>query len=277
MPNVKISALPVASSMASTDVVAGDTGIGGTPVTKQIAKSLLAGASGSAYSTAVLADSPTWYYRCQDLSGTVATDSSGNSHNGTYTNTPLFGHATLCGDTSDYAIHSGVASGQVGITTPTLPSTSAFTIEGIFKRTQNPGDTHNDRLFATDLFGASAGFALAHNHVGGFYINFAVATSGSLNTVQVAPWYWIGYERAHVALVYTGSLIILYVNGAAIYTSPAMTGAYVPSGTYSSVFLGQDPSSNECFLGAMDELALYSSTALSASRIRAHASAMWTQ
>lgn len=41
-----------------------------------------------AYDTAVLLDSPFAYYRLEDTSGTVMTDSSGNGRNGTFTNSP---------------------------------------------------------------------------------------------------------------------------------------------------------------------------------------------
>lgn len=240
------------------------------------------GGSGRAtYSSVILADSPTFYYQCRDLSGTTCTDASGNSNNGVYTNTPLLGHATLCGDVSDYAIHAGANSGNIGITTTTLPNTSAFTIEGIFKVTKYTDTGHNGRMFATGGFGDATGFALAfysgNDGSGGFYLTFNVATSGSLNTVRIAQPYYIAFDRTHVALVFTGSATIVYVNGVALYTSSAMSGAYLPNGSYSNkLYIGQDVSTTECFVGAYDELALYGS-ALSASQIRTHAAAMWTQ
>jgi hypothetical protein len=44
-----------------------------------------------AYQTAVLANNPSAYYRLGETSGTVAADSSGNSHAGTYVNNPILG------------------------------------------------------------------------------------------------------------------------------------------------------------------------------------------
>jgi hypothetical protein len=236
------------------------------------------GGGRATYSSVILSDAPTFYYQCRDLSGTTCTDASGNGHNGLYTGSPLLGHATLCGDVSDYAIHTGATSGNIGITSSTLPNTTAFTIEGIFEQTRLPIDTsHNYRILATDIFGSGTGFALAMNSSNsGFYVNFNVTGAGSLNTVQVAPFYSVYSGRNHIALVYTGSGIIIYVNGVSVYTSPAMTGTYAPSGGHALLYIGQDASTTECLIGALDEIALYGS-ALTAAQIRAHAAAMWTQ
>lgn len=49
----------------------------------------------SAYTTAVAADTPLAWYRLGEPSGTSAADNSGNSHTGTYVNTPTLGATGL--------------------------------------------------------------------------------------------------------------------------------------------------------------------------------------
>lgn len=262
----------------SAQVIAAGTGISVVTGSGTTTITNTGSAGRTTYSSVILADSPTFYYQCRDLSGTVCTDDSGNGNNGSYVNTPLLGHASLCGDVNDYALHTGVTSGQVGIQTTTLPNTSHFTIEGIFENTRHPIDTsHNSRILATDSFGAGSGFALALNSSNmGFYINFNVTGSGGLNTVQVGGFYSLYIGRNHIALVFTGTGIIIYVNGIAVYTSPAMSGTYVP-GTYSKIFIGHDVVTTiDQFVGSLDEISLYP-VALTAVEILAHAQAMFTQ
>lgn len=240
------------------------------------------GGGRSTYAAAVLADTPTLYYQCRDLSGTTCTDASGNGNNGTYIGPPLLGYGTLSGDTNDYAIHTNAstAGSYNGISTATLPNTSEFTVEGIFKCTDAHNTGLNGRMICTDEFGVAKGFAIAMNTTSGIYLNFNVTGSGSLNTVIAAQnVVLIGYDRVHIALVYSGTSLILYINGVPFYTQTGMTGTYIPSTTYSALYFGTAAvgSGKEPFIGAIDELALYNGVALSAARIRAHAQALFTQ
>ena len=78
------------------------------------------------YTTEVLADSPYLYWKLDETSGTTATDSSGNSRSGTYTNSPTLNQTALINEgksvdfdgTNDYCKY-------------TLPSnfTGSFTME----------------------------------------------------------------------------------------------------------------------------------------------------
>src|SRR5262249_9939864 len=60
------------------------------------------------YSAAVLADSPSGYWRLGETSGTTASDASGQNHPGSYLNTPTLGQpGALTGDTDTSVAFNG--------------------------------------------------------------------------------------------------------------------------------------------------------------------------
>ena len=70
-------------------------------------------ASGSAYSAAVLADTPAGYWRLGEASGTTAADSSGNSNTGTYNGGVTYGAASGVPVDTDTSISLDGSSGYV--------------------------------------------------------------------------------------------------------------------------------------------------------------------
>jgi len=100
------------------------------PVMRQSrSRATRAHASGSAYAAAVLADSPIAYWRLGESSGTVANDSSGNGHNGTYNGSPTLGVSpgAITGDSDTAVTFNGstqyVAGPSLGLATNLSPLT----------------------------------------------------------------------------------------------------------------------------------------------------------
>jgi hypothetical protein len=85
----------------------------------------------SAYSAAVLADSPLAYYRLGEASGTTMTDSSGNSRNGTYAGSPTLGAPGLVTGDSDTAVTFNGTSQQAQVAFGSWMNTTALTLEAI--------------------------------------------------------------------------------------------------------------------------------------------------
>jgi concanavalin A-like lectin/glucanase superfamily protein len=71
------------------------------------------------YQSEVLTDSPTGYWRLGEPSGTSAADASGNSHTGTYVNTPTLGVTGALASDSDTAASFALGSSEY-VTTTTL-------------------------------------------------------------------------------------------------------------------------------------------------------------
>lgn len=86
-------------------------------------------ADASAYSTAVLAQSPVVYFKMGEPSGTSATDSSGNGHTGTYSGTITEGIAALMvGDTATSVFYNGGVLDS-GVDAACTPGAGDFSVE----------------------------------------------------------------------------------------------------------------------------------------------------
>jgi len=94
--------------------------------------SWLAHAGPSVYAQAVLTDTPTFYYRLDESSGTTMADSSGNAHNATYQSGITYGAAgALANETTDTAITpAGNAVGIFSAGTGEPTGAAARTLEG---------------------------------------------------------------------------------------------------------------------------------------------------
>lgn len=82
------------------------------------------------YTAEVLADSPVAYWRLGESSGTTATDEMSGTSNGTYTNTPTLGAASLISnDTANTAVTFAAASSE-SVEVPDNATISACTGSG---------------------------------------------------------------------------------------------------------------------------------------------------
>src|SRR3954466_1541699 len=83
------------------------------------------------YSAAVLADTPVVYYRLAEASGTSATDSSGNSHTGTYTGAGITYSVSggVAGNNAVTLASASTANMNTGVDAACNPGTGDFSVE----------------------------------------------------------------------------------------------------------------------------------------------------
>lgn len=212
------------------------------------------------YSSEVLADTPIMYYRLGEASGTVMTDSSGNGRDGTYANSPTLGATGLLTGDADTAVSFASASSQSGSVADdnSLDSLSAITVEAWIKPSTvsstplivNRDSTSNGKSFQFRLNAGKLEFVKTAG---------TTVTAASSSTLSTGTVY-------HVAAVYNGTDIRLYINGSLNGTPPAATGTL---GTIARPLEIAMRTSALYFNGVIDEVAVYG-TALSATRIAAH-------
>ena len=201
------------------------------------------------FSSAVLADGPTGYWRLGEASGTSATDSSGGGRTGTYTNVTL-GTVGRSGDTA------GTFNGTSSIVSFTTlsPTSGAITIEAWIKWN---GTAQNSPIFKN---GTTNGIGLWIDPAG----KLSVITYGNSDwrTVGVIP----ANTWTHVAFTSDGSTQKTYINGA---LSDTKTSGY--SAATGGGYIGRNATGSEAgyFPGVIDEVAIYNKV-LTAAQIAAH-------
>ena len=72
------------------------------------------GSSNSAYASAVMYDGPILFLQFDEMSGTIATDSSGNGRNGTYDNSPYLGQYSVIPGSSGRSFRTENGTGGSG-------------------------------------------------------------------------------------------------------------------------------------------------------------------
>lgn len=211
------------------------------------------------YSSAVLADSPAFYARMGDASGTTMTDSSGNSHNGTYASgTTLGATGLLLGDANtavDFASGSASVAGAAWMAT-----TTTVTVEALIQPDTVSGASYNFIAVRDDNNGTGNVWWLVIKS--GKLTALCRGTEFSGSTTLVAG------NTYHVAFTYDGTTAKLYLNGS-LDGSSARAGAM--STTNYDIIIGRWGNSGLplYFDGRIDEVAYYTS-ALSSTRIAAH-------
>lgn len=215
------------------------------------------------YAAEVLADGPALYWRLGETSGTVATDSSGHSHDGTYIGTPGLGTTgLLTGDPDTCLTCSG--DDYVQVVYSSWLDASYITVEALIKTTATGTNSIIDR---DDGMGIARVFQFRMTGSGN--LQFILIGTSTVSVVGSA----VINDGAvhHVAATFDGATIKLYVDGVldgSVSTSVALPTdhAYFRAGANSSAGPVQ------FWVGQIDEVAYYTS-ALSAARIAAHAAA----
>jgi RHS repeat-associated protein len=215
------------------------------------------------YGKAVIADSPTNYYRFDDSTGRGVADYSGHCRTGAYTTQYATNGVSgaLVGNTDTAATLSGSgtgpASGQIMGPTDGLPTgNSARSAEIWFKAT-----TGTPQLFEWGSIGTDTSFGLVIH---------------SSTQLEVEDWTSVVYMTAassvldgnwhDVATTYDGTTAIVYVDGSSIGST---SFGHTMVTTTDRLTIGGDVAGEEPFAGSLDEFASYGTT-LSAARIRAH-------
>ena len=232
-----------------------------------------------AYPPAILADSPSFYYRFGEKSGTVAADSSGNSRDATYSasGVTLGAVGAIAGD-ADTAITFDATNSIVQQKPGTgLPlGNSSRSVECWFNTTYSGNMTI--AAWGTRTAGANQffGVRIAAGTQSGVVVDFGngnwgLPTTPSSTNLADGKWH-------HLVVTYDGSsggMIAAYIDGQ-LFGSRTISSSLSTTLSVQGLMMGSDPTdpnmTGDLFKGSMDELAIYP-TALTAAQIAAHYSA----
>ncbi len=217
----------------------------------------------SAYSAAVLADSPLRYYRLDEAPGaTSVADSSGHSATGTVsaTGVTLGTAGVLLTDPTDTAAAFNGTSGTISIPVTGLPTAAQpFSLEAwLTPATIAPG-----AQIALSLGTWGAGAAASYLILKGASLYLANYGDG----VDAGPYTVAAGVTYHVVGTYDGVNTRLYVNGALVATSVA--GTLATGATAAYIANAPETPLHDLYSGVVDEAAIYG-VALSATRVLAH-------
>lgn len=222
--------------------------------------------AGTPYRTQLLASSPIRYYRLDETSGTVATDSGSQAQNGTYSAATLNQTGLLTGDTDAAATFNGTTS-TVSLPTTSLPTgNTAWSIACLVKPTNstngangviaaigNPGTNGAAGYLAQ----ASAGGWIAGTWGGGVHDSAAQDASVAGHTYFLA----ITYDGAGNLRLYVAD-ITLGTTTPTVY-GPFAVGTLALTAGHANIGLAHTTVDGFWFAGTIDEVAIFSS-ALSA-------------
>ncbi len=213
------------------------------------------------YSSAVMADGPSGFWRLGETSGTTAADVTG-AQAGTYLNAPQLGVTGLLTGETNRAVRLDGVNDYVRVpSSGGLSPTAAVSVEAWIKPEAIPAAGG----FATVATKPEA-YSLQFN---GPRLEFTVMRSGQRFRTQAPAGAVVAGLAYHVVGTYDGATARLYVNGAQVATS-ALTGAIGSNANPLNV--GSWDGFSERFRGTVDEVAVYAA-ALSASRVSAHLNA----
>lgn len=219
------------------------------------------------YSTAILADGPTAYYRLDD-SGTVAADSSGNGLNGSVGSSVTEAAAALLPSSADTAMtFPGLqtSAGVVKVPQSTMLQPSASVSTEFWLRFSNTPSTYAVAL----SYGSDSGSAPYDFWFNGGKI--AAQFTLSSGTLQVySPTALQPNTVYYIAATYDGTTARLYVNGSQV-ASATQTGTITGYSSGFGLAIGDDAGlSDPGFSGTIDEVAVYAGKVLGASQILNH-------
>lgn len=211
----------------------------------------------SAYDTAVLADTPSLFWKLDDTTGTTITDSSGNSRNGTYSGATLQQPAVP--PAGALASVLGGASGQgIGsITSASWMNNAAFSAECWVR----PANANAFKGYLSRYQFAPGGWLLFQNSQ---QFGWDVASTGADNIIYAPGTYTLG-RAYHLVGTYDGSTQCLYVDGR-LAVSQALAG--VSGSITQDLQVGGYAGIN--YAQANISKALYYPVALSAAQVLAH-------
>lgn len=218
------------------------------------------------YVETVLADSPLFYYRFNELSGTNSADSSGNGNDGTYN--PIVQDGITLGVTGATDINDGgkaitlidpAAYVDSGVNAAANPGTGDFSVECWIKKAVPPVISY---CIGKAPVGIGDKFGIAIDNFGFVNITLNGTTIGGTGNQATSVY-------KHIVVVRQSGEITLYVNGVvnktATFASAINPDANVLIGRLNlndSLLTGFGP-------GTVDEAAWYT-TALSQARVLAH-------
>ena len=207
----------------------------------------------SKYSDVVVSQSPSWYCRMADPSGTTATDVIG-AVNGTYNGSPTLNATGAFGGDTNASVTFNGSSQWVSVA-----DNAAI----------DPGDTWSISMWikrgrtgiAEVLYRKGHGGPMLYLTAAGKFI-VGKANGGTLLTSVVSlnsttTWY-------HIVATKSGSTTDLWING----VSNNVLGTNATTTTTSDTLsIGRDDRATDYFMGSIDEVAIWNATALSAAQV----------
>jgi hypothetical protein len=242
-----------------------------------------AGVGPKMYQNVVLGDSPYAYYRLNELSGTVAADSSGNGRNGTYTGASLVQGATSFQNATGgtYPQYPGSAGNYVDITaSKNFCSGTQWSFEAWVDITAISAENGANSALSASLI-TDTGDTGSTSPATGFDISMLSNWSVTANCLM----FWQADNKqvnsaantlpalgtvAHIVVTYNAGTVCFYVNGSLVGTSTTATPATIRN----FLRLGANSWSGGPLNGSMGEVALYT-TALTPVQIGNHYSAAY--
>ncbi len=227
--------------------------------------------TGTNYEDLVLADNPIVYLKLNEASGTNANDQTGNNLDGTYTNTPTLGQASLlAGDTSNLCVSLDNTQSEYVIINDNdlLDIRDNFTIE-IWTRPSVVDANWRcivDKASADTYAGIQYGLQTnPQDKWEGFFVESSVASGVNSVVSTTAP----SIARTdHLVFVRNGTTLKLYMNGVLDASASCSIGT-VHVGT-GNLAVGREGTVNGGYYGGkVQHFALYG-YALSSDRINTH-------
>lgn len=208
-----------------------------------------------AYRSAVLADSPLAYWPLDDLSGTTATDVSGNGRDGTYSGGYTLG-SPLVNDEKSVLIGT---NGVVTIPGASWMDLATFSIECWFRTTSHgplvSRDSASRRPWVTGIEPTTGYqvYAYGNNQYG--------PAKYSLQTnLHDGEWH-------HLVWTITGAVGKHYLDG--VETLSYSNGGTIPPSSSIDLLIGRTYNVDDSFVGSIARVAMYGSV-LSGARVLAH-------
>lgn len=229
----------------------------------------------SLYSSAVLQDGPLGFWQLNEQSGTTVVDSSGNGRNGVYHGT-AGQTATASPNHGDYAYFFNGSNAYASL--PNLGTSSTFTAEAWIHATTNTQNNAGYQVFSTEAGGGTTttGFYLwgdnedPSNLSTGIFAGSPTGANGGAALGVMTPGVWY-----HLVMTFASGTASFYVNGTLVQTRTGVTYAPTPTASQANAIGALNSATPQSyFYGIISNVAYYQ-TALSASRIAAHYSAMF--
>ncbi|MDD5627058.1 MAG: LamG domain-containing protein [Patescibacteria group bacterium] len=212
------------------------------------------------------------YWDMDQMTGTTATDKSGNGNTGTLTSGPLWAQGVQPfqgGKIGGGALQFDGTDDYVGVTrNANLEPASAFSIETWVKVSAFQDSEWNTSQIISKYGGNYKGYILSLNKVGSsWYFYFTTCTpstcygtSQPTQAVSLGQWYHL------VAVFQNGSPNLMYVNGVLVGQS---ANAAITHDTAQNLFIGKAGWYSSFFNGTIDDVRVYN-RALSPAEIRYH-------
>lgn len=215
----------------------------------------LLGSGEQGYSLDVLTQSPEAYWRMGDSTGaTTLSDATGNGHTATVNSATFEETGAVLGDTDTAVSFAGVGSSSVAMP---LDTTTAWTMEAWV----NPDNTNAQDVLGLEDVGAGEYLTLEIDASGNWRIGSNGKTSGAGSAAVANQW-------SHLAVVYDGVDLHLFLNGRLDYTvTPSSTAFLSALDTVS--FANATESVLGGFSGTLDEVAVYG-TAIDSKELARH-------